>query len=214
MLQEDRYKTLKEAIRREGTGHCGLVAVSKNQSVEKIRRLIELGHRDFGENKLQDALEKWPDLQRQYSDICLHFIGPLQSKKTKEVVRNFDVLHSLDREKLANKLSSVLAETPKHGFRCFVQVNTGQESQKAGVAPSLAGDFIEFCTKDLALPVVGLMCIPPAGDNPRVHFRLLHALAKEKNLEHLSMGMSNDYEIALEEGATYLRVGTYLFGER
>lgn len=190
-----------------------LIAVSKTYGPERIRPLLEAGQRVFGENRVQEAKAKWPQLKAEYPGIELHLIGPLQSNKAREAVELFDAIHSLDRPKLAQALAS---EMEKAGRRplLFVQVNTGEEPQKAGVTPAEAPGFIGLCRDELKLPVAGLMCIPPAQENPAPHFALLAKLAREHDLPLLSMGMSADFETAIKFGATHVRVGSALFGAR
>ena len=190
-----------------------LVAVSKTHGEEKIRPLLEAGQRVFGENRVQEAKAKWPALKTDYPDVELHLIGPLQSNKTAEAVALFDCIETLDRPKLAHALA---AEMEKAGKRVplFVQVNTGAEPQKAGIAPEDVAAFIALSRDELKLPVEGLMCIPPAEENPAPHFALLAKLARENGLAKLSMGMSGDFETAVKFGATHVRVGSALFGER
>lgn len=190
-----------------------LIVVSKTHDADKIRPVIEAGQRVFGENRVQEAFGKWPDLKREYSDIELHLIGPLQSNKTAEAVSLFDVIQSVDREKIARAIAK---EAQKQG-KCpdlYVQVNTGLEEQKAGIDPKEAVAFVKLCKDELNLPIVGLMCIPPNGENPGPHFALLGKLANEAGVEKLSMGMSQDYEIAIAFGATHVRVGSAIFGKR
>lgn len=190
-----------------------LVAVSKFQPVEKVREALEAGQRLFGENQLQDAKERWEPLRKEYTDVRLHFIGTLQSRKVAEVVELFDVIESLDREKLADRFAACYAAgAPRREL--YIQINTGEEPQKGGVAPKAFRGFLEYCVKDKGLPVTGVMGIPPADDDPALHFALLHKMAKEAGLPNLSMGMSGDYLIAVQFGATHVRVGTALFGER
>lgn len=190
-----------------------LIAVSKTHGEARIRPLLEAGQRLFGENRVQEAKAKWPALKKDYPDVELHLVGPLQSNKAREAVELFDVIHSLDRPKLAEALAS---EMEKSGRRplLFVQVNTGEEPQKAGVTPSEAPAFIALCRDTLQLPVAGLMCLPPAEENPAPHFALLAKLAREHGLALLSMGMSADFETAIAFGATHVRVGSALFGAR
>ena len=189
-----------------------LIAVSKTHGPEHIRPLLEAGQRVFGENRVQEAKAKWPDLKREYPGIELHLIGPLQSNKVREALDLFDAIHSLDRPKLAHALA---AESEKSGRRptLFVQVNTGEEAQKAGIAPGDAPGFLALC-RELELGVQGLMCIPPVDENPAPHFALLAKLAREAGLPLLSMGMSADFETAIKFGATHVRVGSALFGAR
>jgi pyridoxal phosphate enzyme (YggS family) len=190
-----------------------LIAVSKTFGEEAIQPLLDAGQSAFGENRVQEAIAKWPDLKANYPDIELHLIGPLQSNKAREAVEFFDAIHSLDRPKLAHALAAEIARTGRTPT-LFIQVNTGEEPQKAGVAPQDAAAFISLCRDELKLPVRGLMCIPPAEENPAPHFALLRKIARENNLPLLSMGMSGDFETAIKFGATHVRVGSALFGER
>lgn len=190
-----------------------LIAVSKGQPLPRLELALEAGQQAFGENRVQEAVEKWPALRAEYPDIALHLIGPLQTNKVKQAVALFDVIHTLDREKLAMELAKEMDGCGRH-LPCFVQVNTGEESQKAGVLPQAAAEFVDFCRNDLRLTVAGLMCIPPAEDHPAPHFGLLRKLARLSELPNLSMGMSGDFETAIRFGATHVRVGTALFGER
>lgn len=190
-----------------------LIAVSKTFEGDAIEPVLAAGHRQFGENRVQEAQKKWPDLKARYSNVRLHLLGPLQSNKVKDAVALFDVIHSLDRPKLA----AALATCRDQQGRCpdlFIQVNTGAEPQKAGVRPEEATDFIAHCRDGLSLPVVGLMCIPPAEEAPAPHFALLANLAEAAGLPCLSMGMSDDFEIAIAQGATHIRVGRAIFGDR
>jgi len=190
-----------------------LVAVSKMHPAEAIRAAIAAGQRDFGENRLQEALNKWPDLKAAFPDVRLHLIGPLQRNKARKAVQLCDVIETLDREDLAETLARVMEEE-----RCrpdvFVQVNTGEEPQKAGVAPAGAEDFVRRCVETHGLPVRGLMCIPPANEDPALHFALLGEIARRAGVTGLSMGMSADFETAIQFGATSVRVGTAIFGNR
>ncbi|HUJ03525.1 MAG TPA: YggS family pyridoxal phosphate-dependent enzyme [Rhizomicrobium sp.] len=205
-----------EAARKSAIGpapQTTLVAVSKSFGAAAIRPFLEAGQRAFGENRVQEAQAKWPTLKAEYPDVALHLIGPLQSNKAREAVELFDVIHSLDRPKLAHALAAEIARAGR-APKLFVQVNTGEEPQKAGIAPSDASAFVSFCRGELKLPVEGLMCIPPVDENPSPHFALLRKLARENGLCLLSMGMSGDFETAIRFGATHVRVGTALFGER
>ncbi|GHD39618.1 YggS family pyridoxal phosphate enzyme [Thalassobaculum fulvum] len=190
-----------------------LIAVGKVQPVERVEAALAAGQRVFGENRVQEAQGKWPALRARYPDVELHLIGPLQSNKTREAVALFDVIQTVDRPKLAAELAKEMA---RQGRRpdCYVQVNTGEEPQKAGVLPADADAFIETCRVEHGLPLVGLMCIPPADEDPTLHFALLRELAKRHGLTRLSMGMSGDYEDAVRLGATHVRVGTAIFGAR
>ena len=194
-------------------GDARLVAVSKTQPPETIRRALEAGHRVFGENRLQEAAEKWPPLKSAYREVELHLIGPLQSNKAGAAVALFDVIQSVDREKIARALATEI-QSQGRAPRLLVQVNTGEEPQKAGVAPPDADAFIAACREDFRLDIEGLMCIPPADEGPAAHFALLEKIARRNNLQTLSMGMSADYEIAAQLGATLVRVGTEIFGPR
>jgi len=190
-----------------------LVAVSKTHGADKVREMLQAGQRVFGENRVQEAQEKFPTLKAEHADLELHLIGPLQTNKARDAVALFDVIQSLDRERLAAVLAK---EMERAGRRptCFVQVNTGEESQKAGVLPENVDSFIRQCREVHRLPVVGLMCIPPVDEEPALHFALLAKMAKRNSLSQLSMGMSADYESAVRFGATHVRVGTALFGQR
>jgi pyridoxal phosphate enzyme (YggS family) len=189
------------------------IAVSKQQTSEAIDDVLQWGHRVFGENRVQEAYQHWGDKRALYPDLQLHLIGPLQSNKAAEAVALFDVIHTVDREKIALALD---AEMKKQGKNrpCFIQVNTGEESQKAGIMPDDLADFLVFCREQTQLNMIGLMCIPPVDAPSALHFLLLRKLAKECGLEHLSMGMSDDYQTALRCGASYIRVGSKLFGQR
>ena len=190
-----------------------LVAVSKGHGVSQIVPALQAGQRVFGENRVQEAEAKWPALKREFPDTELHLVGPLQTNKVAAAVNLFDVIQSLDRPRLAHALAAAYARAGLRR-RCFVQVNTGDEPQKSGVATGEVDAFIAECTKDLALPIVGLMCIPPIDEEPALHFALLREIAKRHGLPCLSMGMSADYETAIRFGATHVRVGTAIFGPR
>ena len=189
-----------------------LVAVSKTHPAAEILPLLRAGHRVFGENRVQEAAEKFPALREQYLDLKLHLIGGLQTNKVKEAVALFDVIETVDRVELAEKLA---AEMEKQGrnLPCFVQVNTGEEPQKGGVVPRETISLVEKC-RELRLNVVGLMCIPPVDDEPSPHFAFLKKLARQAGVKELSMGMSADYPLAVQQGATFVRVGTAIFGAR
>lgn len=200
-----------KAGRQEGA--VTLVAVSKTHDALRIRPALLAGQRVFGENRVQEAKAKWPDLKAEFPGLELHLIGPLQSNKVKEAVALFDVIESVDRLSLAEALAKEMAKQNRHPI-CFVQVNTGAEPQKAGILPAEADAFIEDCRVRLKLPVVGLMCIPPVGEDPAPHFKLLGEVAARHGLAYLSMGMSDDFETAIALGATHVRVGTAIFGRR
>ncbi len=190
-----------------------LIAVSKKQPDDRIVAALDAGIRVFGENRVQEAQERWATRRPVFPDLKLHLIGPLQTNKSEDAVQLFDVIESLDREKLAISLAKAM---DKHGKRpeCLVQVNTGDEDQKAGVTPQDAVDFVARCRDVHGLNITGLMCIPPVDEEPAMHFALLKTLAAKANLPKLSMGMSGDYEAAINVGATQVRVGSSLFGAR
>jgi pyridoxal phosphate enzyme (YggS family) len=190
-----------------------LIAVSKTFSGEEIRPVLECGQRVFGENRVQEAMSKWPALRTEFPDLKLHLIGPLQSNKTKEAVALFDVIHSVDRPKIARAIADEMKKQGK-ALELFVQVNTGEEPQKAGVMPKETADFVRMCRDELGLSIQGLMCIPPVDEEPAVHFAFLAKLARDLGLPGLSMGMSADFETAIEFGATHVRVGSAIFGSR
>ena len=186
------------------------IVVCKNQSIVKIKDLINHGHLDFGENKVQEAQQKWQEILNLHKNINLHLIGKLQSNKAKQAFNIFNYIHSLDNEKLARSFSD-LENFYKRNLKYFVQVNIGDEPQKNGISTEKLKPFIEYCVSDLKLNVIGLMCIPPLKGDPSVHFKKLAELAKENNLNELSMGMSNDYESAINNGATFIRIGSKIF---
>ena len=215
----ERLETVRQAIaqasREAGRADdaVALVAVSKTHDAETILPVLEAGQRIFGENKVQEAKAKWPALRERFPDIELRLIGPLQSNKAGEAVALFDVIESVDREKIARELAKEMAKQGRHP-RLYVQVNTGEEDQKAGIAPREAVAFVERCRSEHGLTIEGLMCIPPAEEKPGPHFALLEKIAAEAGVEKLSMGMSGDYEIAIGFGATSVRVGSAIFGAR
>ena len=190
-----------------------LVAVSKTFPPEAIRPVLDAGQRVFGENRVQEASHKWPLLRQEYAELKLHLIGPLQTNKTADAVALFDCIETLDRPKLARALAKELKKQGK-SIELFIQVNTGAEPQKAGVLVEDVAEFISLCRDELALPVSGLMCIPPVNEDPQKHFLLLADLARENGLAKLSMGMSADFELAIKCGATHVRVGSAIFGQR
>ena len=190
-----------------------LVAVSKTHGADKVRELLAAGQRVFGENRVQEAEEKFPALKAEYPDLQLHLIGPLQTNKARDAVALFDVIESVDRERLAATLAKEMARTGRRPD-CLIQVNTGEEPQKAGILPGELDAFVASCRDTHKLPVVGLMCIPPVDEEPALHFALLVKMAARNGLSKVSMGMSADYEIAVRLGATHVRVGSALFGAR
>ena len=190
-----------------------LIAVSKTFDAGAISPVIEAGQRVFGENRVQEAKAKWPGLMSAYSGIALHLIGPLQSNKAKEAVALFDAIHSVDRPSICEALAKEINSQQRQP-QLFVQLNTGEEPQKAGVAPGDADAFIASCREKYGLPISGLMCIPPVDDAPGPHFALTAKIAARNGLKHLSMGMSADFAIAIQFGATHVRVGSAIFGHR
>jgi len=206
---------IAEAAKAAGRlpGEVTLVAVSKTHGPERVRELLEVGHRVFGENRVQEAQEKFPALKQAYPDLELHLIGPLQTNKARDAVALFDVIQSVDRERLAATLAKEMERAGKRPT-CFIQVNTGEEEQKAGILPADLDAFVASCRDVHKLPVAGLMCIPPVGEEAALHFALLAKMAKRNGLGQISMGMSADYETAVRLGATHVRVGSALFGSR
>jgi PLP dependent protein len=190
-----------------------LIAVSKGQSLDKIKLLIDSGHLDFGENKVQEAILKWTDIISSNENINLHLIGGLQSNKAKDAFKIFNYIHSLDSEKLARIFSDLEKNDPKK-IKYFVQVNIGNETQKNGINVSLVSNFVQYCQKDLKLNILGLMCIPPFNESSESYFLKLKKLNEDSYLKDLSMGMSDDFEIAIKLGSTFVRVGTAIFGKR
>jgi pyridoxal phosphate enzyme (YggS family) len=215
----DRLNETKAAIAR-ASADCGrnpaevtLVCVTKTFPAEDVVPLLDAGHRVFGENRVQEAMGKWPALRETYPDIELHLIGPLQSNKAREAVETFDVIQSVDREKIAGALAEEMNRQGKRP-RLFVQVNTGAEPQKAGVLPQDADAFIATCREKYGLEIAGLMCVPPVDEQASPHFALLADIAARNGLRERSMGMSSDYELAIQLGATYVRVGSAIMGVR
>ena len=212
---KDVQARIADAERRakRAPGAVSLVAVSKTFDAEEIRPVIAAGQRVFGENRVQESQGKWPALKEEFTDIELHLIGPLQSNKAADAVALFDVIETVDREKIARALAEEMQKQGRQP-RLFVQVNTGLEPQKAGIPPKETVAFVDFCRNELGLSVAGLMCIPPADVNPGPHFALLAKLAGQGGVRELSMGMSGDFETAIEFGATSVRVGSAIFGNR
>jgi len=206
---------IAEAAREHGRDPASvrLIAVSKTFDAEHIAPVLEAGQRLFGENRVQEAKAKWPGLRTRYPDVELHLIGPLQSNKTREAVELFDAIHTVDRAKIAKAIAEEQARQGKR-LKLFIEVNTGEEPQKAGIPPRETAAFLAHCTGDLGLEIRGLMCIPPVEEEPAVHFAFLAKLARELHLPELSMGMSSDFEAAIQFGATYVRVGSAIFGGR
>lgn len=219
MTVEQRLAEVQERVAaaerqaKRPAGSVALVAVSKTFGIEAIRPLLHAGQRVFGENRVQESQGKWPELKSEFGDIELHLIGPLQSNKAADAVALFDVIETVDREKIARALAEKMRRQNRL-VRVYVQVNTGLEPQKAGIAPVETASFVRLCQEELGLSVEGLMCIPPADENPGPHFALLAKLAKECGVENISMGMSGDFETAIVFGATSVRVGSAIFGNR
>ncbi|MGZ5871082.1 MAG: YggS family pyridoxal phosphate-dependent enzyme [Bradyrhizobium sp.] len=210
-VEQDIARACKEA--RRDRSSVTLVAVSKTFHADAIVPVIEAGQRTFGENRVQEAKAKWPGLMSAYSGIELHLIGPLQSNKAKEAVALFDAIHSVDRPSICEALAKEF-NSQKRRPQLFVQVNTGEEPQKAGIAPVEADSFIARCREKYGLPITGLMCIPPVNEAPAPHFALTAKIAARNGLKNLSMGMSADFAIAIALGATHVRVGSAIFGKR
>lgn len=207
-----RIAAAAQAARRDPAS-IKLVAVTKTFGPEDIQPVLDAGHRLFGENRVQEAKAKWPELRARYPDIDLHLIGPLQSNKAREAVALFDAVHTIDRPKIAAAIAEEM-EKQRKSLQLFIQVNTGEEAQKAGVLPKAAAGLLRQCRDELKLAIAGLMCIPPVDEEPGVHFAFLAKLAGDLGLEQLSMGMSADFETAVAFGATHVRVGSQIFGHR
>jgi pyridoxal phosphate enzyme (YggS family) len=205
----DNYKTIKEEVDKL-KGKPNLIVVTKNRSFETILPIIKSGHLHFGENKVQETKEKWTPFLSNYKDIRLHLIGKLQSNKAKEAFLLFDFIHTLDSEKLAKKFSELESSSDKK-IKYFIQINIGNEVQKNGIDQSIAKEFINFCSNDLKLNIIGLMCIPPNNVDPHPFFEKMQQLKSDNNLNELSMGMSSDYKEAADFGSTYLRIGSAIF---
>ena len=195
-------QNLKKSIR--------LIVISKGQSVDKIETLLQYSHLDFGENKVQEALLKWPNLLNKYVNVDLHLVGKLQSNKAKDAFKIFNYIHTLDNEKLARIFSNLEYDSLRK-IKYFIQVNIGNELQKNGISVDKLSEFVKYCIYDLRLNVIGLMCIPPVAGDPNEYFNNLFKLARSNNLTELSMGMSNDYDCAVKHGATFIRVGSKIF---
>lgn len=208
----DEIVSAANAVKRSPSD-VELIAVSKTFDAEAIRPVLAAGQRVFGENRVQEAERKWPALKVDFPEVELHLIGPLQSNKAKDAVALFDVIHTIDREKIARAIADEIAKQQRT-LKLFVQVNTGEEAQKAGIMPREAKAFVALCRTELKLPIIGLMCIPPVDEEPAVHFAFLAKLARETDLHCLSMGMSSDFDAAIAFGATHIRVGSAIFGHR
>ena len=218
MKIQDRYTDIKNNINQAllespYDRKIELIAVSKKQSLESVNKLLNEGHRCFGENQVQEATEKWTNLKNKISNLQLHMIGPLQTNKVRQAVRLFDYIQTLDRIKLASKISRECKKENTE-VKCFIQVNTGIEDQKSGIRPSEVREFYNICVNDYRLNVVGLMCLPPKHESPETHFAMLNTIAEENKIKFLSMGMTNDYKVGIKFGATHIRVGEGIFGKR
>ena len=207
-----KFKNIKNQIHVLNS-KVTLVAVTKGKDINTIKPIIDLGHKDFGENKVQEAMLKWHDILKVNDNINLHLLGKLQSNKAEQAFRFFNFIHSLDSEKLA-KIFSDLEKNSSRKIKYFIQVNIGDEIQKNGINVQLLPEFINLCKKDLKLNILGLMCIPPANESPIFYFKKLKELALKNNVQELSMGMSNDYIHAIECGSTFVRIGSSIFGPR
>lgn len=210
-VKADVARTCRDLGRR--ANEVALIAVSKTHPAEAVTPVLELGHRVFGENYVQETAAKWPALRETYADVELHMIGPLQSNKAREAVALFDVIQTLDRDSLAKELGKEIKRQGR-APRLYLQINTGREPQKGGIDPSGAESFVSMVKERYDLTISGLMCIPPSQDPPSPHFAWLHQMAKRLGLAHLSMGMSADYPAAIQLGATEVRIGTAIFGSR
>ena len=208
--------TIEDTHKNSNFAKCPLpklVAVSKKQNEEKVIEALDAGHKYFGENRVQEAQQRWALKIQQYENLELRLIGPLQTNKVKQALNLFDIIETIDREKLATEIANKFNENVKtKSF--YIQINTGSEIQKSGIEPLHSDNFIKYCKEDLRLPVVGLMCIPPLNEEPAMHFALLKKIADRNNLSELSMGMSNDFKEAIKFGATSVRVGSAIFGNR
>ena len=211
-FDKEKYIEIVDFINKNSEKNVKIVAVSKNHSKKSVIDAIKSGVLIFGENRVQEALSKFSDIKKDNKEIELHLTGPLQSNKVKQAIEIFDVFQTLDREKLAKEFIKHFDIVKNKKF--FIQINTGKEKNKSGILPEDADRFINYCKFEIKLPIVGLMCIPPINDSPTDHFNVLKKISNKNNLEHLSMGMSGDYEEAIFVGATYIRVGTKLFGSR
>ena len=210
----DRFNKIKSNVNNlDNSKAINIIAVSKTFSIEYIKPLIDIGHEHFGENKVQEAITKWKEIKKNNNKIKLHMVGKLQSNKSKKAVEFFDFIHSLDNKKLADNLSKAEAEL-KRKIKYFIQINVGNEIQKSGILSDNLNEFYNYCTKEKKLNVIGLMCIPPNDGKEEEHFDIMNRKNKLLNLENLSMGMSSDYLKAVKYNATFLRIGSAIFGDR
>lgn len=208
------FEKIKQEIKNNSVENTAeVIAVSKTFPIEHIMPLVDHGHRHFGENKVQEAEKKWKELKKSTNDLKLHMIGRLQSNKAKKAIELFDFIHSLDNEKLANELSKRQKEKSKN-LSYFIQVNLGSEEQKGGIEINNLKSFVNYCIKKLDLSVIGLMAIPPNNKETEKHFKIISDLNRQFNFEHLSIGMSNDYLLAIKYGASFVRIGSAIFGNR
>jgi len=214
-IKEKVYNVSLESIdaKLKKVKNIEIIAISKRQPLERLVAALDTGHKTFGENQVQEALNKWATLKKKYQNIELHLVGPLQSNKVKDAISIFDSIQTVDREKIAKALKTEESNLQKK-ISYMIQINTGEEPQKSGVMPDDADDFFKYCKEDLKLNIQGLMCIPPYGEDSSIHFAYLRKKNLEYKLPYLSMGMSEDYEKAITFGATHIRVGTAIFGER
>jgi len=210
-FNNDKYENVLDFIKKNKK-NTQIVAISKYYPQESVIKALKFGVRIFGENRVQEAESKFFELKSKYNDIEIHLTGPLQTNKVKKALEIFDFIQTLDRKKLADEFCKHQHLLKNKKF--LIQINTGKESAKSGIFPESADEFISYCQIDLKLNIVGLMCIPPISDNPIKHFNILKEIANKNNLSHLSMGMTDDYEEAIKEGATYIRLGRLLFGAR
>tara|TARA_B100000963_G_scaffold73004_1_gene61106 strand:+ start:158 stop:796 length:639 start_codon:yes stop_codon:yes gene_type:complete len=211
MFDIEKYKEIKEYLKKKSV-LSQIIAISKNHPKDSVIQAIKSGVYIFGENRVLEAKNKFLQLKEQHKNLELHLTGPLQSNKVKEAISIFDVFHTLDREKIA--LEFFKNNEKLQNKKIFIQVNTGKESNKSGIHPENINEFVKFCVNDLKLKIVGLMCIPPIDEDPKIHFKLLKSLNENNKLAELSIGMSNDYLDAIQYNPTYIRLGTILFGRR
>lgn len=210
----NHYKNIKQEIKScSSNPSVNLIVVTKGRTVEDIQKIINVGHIHFGENRVQESINKWPNILKLNTNIKLHFIGKLQTNKAVDVVRHFSFMHSLDNDKLALKIS-IEEKKLKKALSYFIQVNLGEENQKSGISKKDLSSFINYCRNDLKLNIIGLMCLPPINDDSDKYFKELRQLAFDNNLKELSMGMSNDYMSAIKNGSTYIRIGSSIFEEK
>ncbi len=214
-IKENIYNVSLESIdaKLKKIENIEIIAISKRQPLERIIAALDADHKIFGENQVKEALNKWPTLKKKYQNIKLHLVGPLQSNKVKDAISIFDFIQTVDREKIAKALKKEEENLDKK-ISYMIQINTGEEPQKSGIMPDDADDFFKYCKEDLKLNIQGLMCIPPYGEDSSIHFAYLRKKKLEYKLSYLSMGMSEDYEKAITFGATHIRVGRAIFGER